>query len=710
MANIPTIRNLKELSLRASIALSLRATQRVSQLLKNSPTPTESNSQISNEIFNVGLLLVKSFCEGTLSANGSRLADIMEDTKWDSKEGKSFETDDPILRSGSLMFSATMQAQFGHLVEPELPTFSNATYVIELAYKSLIASLEAASAISEEYRSSFLEGVWCDYECLLTENISLYPEYGTPINTSSAGLLGTLWCGNEPTLTFEQKGAKDNPEPPLLDRLKHVQLDCNHPLSAIVDLSTEVTASIEEGYLYKYVSYDTLLKVLKNSTLQFSRVSNFNDPFDGQLLPIHKFGWTHFFSALRNEVASLVINKDETIYPNISDIPADTDLFTVAQQVQELLNQRYIEIAVPPKHCDDSNKVTSLSKLLRPMIYLAQQGQLGSTENAQKTLNGLLDLFQNKRIQFPLQDTDRLMIPALAEITQVLCLSEVPDSLLMWSHYADEHKGAVLKFDVSSEAAGYFEMARPISYERKLPSVSEPCGLARHFLGLPTNMNYWTSRQFFTKSMEWAYEKEWRVTATTEMLAQGELVKFQRGSLAAIYLGCRIDSPKISCVLDLITEKQYESNVYVAVKDEAEFALSFVPMSNGKARTSTISNLDIKERERRYRWCLDTCFDFMNEFSDRVHGDINRLKMEGFLADYGPTNSKKLFREMIHKLLDTFTDKPAAMVNKEKEPEEYRKQFLKILHPSAKAWGELEDVLKADLIKRGGILPERKES
>jgi len=711
VTDLPTRRNLKELSLRAVVALSLRATQRVLPLLTDSPAPTESASKVSNErVFNIGLLLVKSFCDGTLQGDSTRLAEIMEDTKWDPKDANSLETDDPVLRSGNYTFSAAMRARFGHFIELELPTFSTAQDVIDLEYKSLTAALEASVVAGEQYRSSFLEGTWRDYELLLARSTALFPEYGPLIDTTAAGPLGSLWRGIAPALTSSAECENGNPEASYTDKRQGEQLDCNYPITTADGLSATEIAPPQEGYLYKYVSFQTLLKVLENSTLRFSRVSDFNDPFDGQLLPIRKFGWKQFFGALRDETARLVTAKDESIYQLPGDIPTDSVISAAAQLAKELLNQSDKGIAISPEHCDEPEKVEPLSKLLRPMIYLAQQGRLGSTEEALERLNGFLDLFQNDRVQFSLQDADRRMISALADSVHVLCLSEVRDSLLMWSHYAEQHTGAVLKLDTRSDTAGYFATARPVIYEKELPTFEQPRSLVRRYLGLPVDTDRGMSRQFFTKSVEWAYEKEWRVMATAEMREQGEFVPFQQGCLAAIYLGCRVTTSKVRSVLDLVIDKHHPTHVYVAVKDEAEFALSFVPVSNGRTRISPIPKMDINERARLYRWCLDAYFDFWNEPGDDVHGERRRVRNEGVLADYGPPNSKELFREMIQKLQETFVARPTISVNKEKEPEEWEKQRLKILQPSAKAYGALEDALKEDLAAQGGTLPEYQET
>jgi hypothetical protein len=63
---------------------------------------------------------------------------------------------------------------------------------------------------------------------------------------------------------------------------------------------------------------------------------------------------------------------------------------------------------------------------------------------------------------------------------------------------------------------------------------------------------------------------------------------------------------------------------------------------------------------------------------------------------------------MLQSLDDTVAG-PKITADKEKDPDKWEKQKLKYLHPSAKVYGELEDVLKEDLLSRGGNLPERQD-
>ena len=82
IVGVPSVRNLKKLSLRASTALSLRATQRVAELVSKKTTLINNSPSISDErIFNIRLLIVKSFCNGELNRDSTRLAGIMENAK-----------------------------------------------------------------------------------------------------------------------------------------------------------------------------------------------------------------------------------------------------------------------------------------------------------------------------------------------------------------------------------------------------------------------------------------------------------------------------------------------------------------------------------------------------------------------------------------------------------------------------------------------------
>ena len=84
----------------------------------------------------------------------------------------------------------------------------------------------------------------------------------------------------------------------------------------------------------------------------------------------------------------------------------------------------------------------------------------------------------------------------------ILSLSETPDNLLMWSHYAEEHTGFVLMLDGShkffegNEPFPGFAKPEPVQYKLERPSA--------------TIEEVTVPEIFLTKGSDWKYEKEWR--------------------------------------------------------------------------------------------------------------------------------------------------------------------------------------------------------
>ncbi|WP_306541375.1 DUF2971 domain-containing protein, partial [Dysgonomonas sp.] len=55
--------------------------------------------------------------------------------------------------------------------------------------------------------------------------------------------------------------------------------------------------------------------------------------------------------------------------------------------------------------------------------------------------------------------------------TKVCCFSKSKTDKLMWSHYADKHRGMVLEYDISFDI-NLFRFALPVIYHEKLPEIN----------------------------------------------------------------------------------------------------------------------------------------------------------------------------------------------------------------------------------------------
>jgi hypothetical protein len=214
--------------------------------------------------------------------------------------------------------------------------------------------------------------------------------------------------------------------------------------------------------LYKYMAGGKdrgVLRFFKSGMVRFTQPVEFNDPFEMQ--PFVK---------------------------GVADEPA------IEKQVSEQF---------------DSTLESELAKMMggftpqqRAVVNSAiSQDELREAVRKQgPELLGLVKLLE--RFATPL--VSRRIYDTVNENLGALCLTEEPVNLLMWAHYADQHKGAVIEFDAQHPFFNRrhgpnddFRYFRPVTYTQQRPAVFLSDSDAIHF--------------FYFKSTEWEYEREWRL-------------------------------------------------------------------------------------------------------------------------------------------------------------------------------------------------------
>jgi hypothetical protein len=108
----------------------------------------------------------------------------------------------------------------------------------------------------------------------------------------------------------------------------------------------------------------------------------------------------------------------------------------------------------------------------------------------------------------------------------VLCLSEQPDDILLWSHYADSHRGVCFGFSVGDDPLFAQEIAK-VTYQNNFPICE--------YFDQPEDVE---RIAFSTKSSQWSYEAEWRVIRVD---TGPGTYQFAPGTLRDVILGSEID-------------------------------------------------------------------------------------------------------------------------------------------------------------------------
>lgn len=184
------------------------------------------------------------------------------------------------------------------------------------------------------------------------------------------------------------------------------------------------------------------------------------------------------------------------------------------------------------------------------------------------------DLDEQKKINLQLMIA--LCVNSLPQIVQrfstVVCLSERIDSILMWSHYADNHKGFALGYDLrpfllpNEQGLGLF----PVVYDEKRYDANEFiiwlfCSLLKIPAVNPDLMS--SIKLLLYKSLDWEYEREWRLIRpnnTDLFKGKAEPIIFKPNS---IYYGCRISDSDRERLHEIAVDKGIEE--YVMSVDNA---------------------------------------------------------------------------------------------------------------------------------------------
>jgi len=163
-------------------------------------------------------------------------------------------------------------------------------------------------------------------------------------------------------------------------------------------------------------------------------------------------------------------------------------------------------------------------------------------------LKSMIMELSTDRDKFPeiLQDS----IKEVINKTGMNCFSERNDSILMWSHYTNGHKGICLKFDIEKDT-DFFTYTIKVQYKDNYTHVNyirEEKNFINKVIGL--------------KCKDWSYEKEIRIIKLNKKGA----VKFKKESLTEIIFGYNIEEKEIRRIKMLVKKNNFEGVQYKQVK------------------------------------------------------------------------------------------------------------------------------------------------
>ena len=150
----------------------------------------------------------------------------------------------------------------------------------------------------------------------------------------------------------------------------------------------------------------------------------------------------------------------------------------------------------------------------------------------------------------------------------VCSFSCVNDDILMWSHYADSHRGICLEFN--REPGNILEHARPIDYPD-----SDDFPYIDYWLGPTDEQIDELVKVILTKSKHWKYENEWRVIQRPTDIVEnykGHPFSYTEETLTGVIFGHRVKEKERHTVERILSSHSVE--YYEAKPVKNKFLLS----------------------------------------------------------------------------------------------------------------------------------------
>lgn len=286
--------------------------------------------------------------------------------------------------------------------------------------------------------------------------------------------------------------------------------------------------------LYKYYNnIDYAISNLKNKCIHLDDIRQFNDPFEALFLKKNYTSWSlkKKFSIVFKDVFEYIIK-------------------TPSQQKHQVWE-----------------------KVFRSLVRLRERQEFISIDNEYPIKEIIKKIYENLRgPNFSYEDfcdvIERGYLasnPFFRINCKMSCFSEINDSLLMWSYYANKHNGVCVEYDLSRLD---FEIEINKQIYQSISRVHYSHHRADTLTGFPVEDTY--LNLLLTKADVWSHESEWRLICET----QEEFLPFSCAS--AVYIGTNFNtnSKKYRELIDAVNTYN-NMKIYKCKLDSEKYQLNF---------------------------------------------------------------------------------------------------------------------------------------
>lgn len=204
------------------------------------------------------------------------------------------------------------------------------------------------------------------------------------------------------------------------------------------------------------------------------------------------------------------------------------------QAAKQILLDNISEDAIIYKYQKGTNRNWNCITQEEPQLWLCQAGEFNDPFDCAFLYNHHSKDVYDRKTEYDLavkEGLEQFERDKKSEKMQkrvfVACFSEINNSMLMWSHYAEQHTGLCIGYRLHDLIEKY--NCFPVIYSNQMPLISD-IGNAEE------NTLY---QSILTKREDWSYEQEWRIIEIDKSKegCTGKLCSFEKP--VSIYMGVR---------------------------------------------------------------------------------------------------------------------------------------------------------------------------
>lgn len=198
-----------------------------------------------------------------------------------------------------------------------------------------------------------------------------------------------------------------------------------------------------------------------------------------------------------------------------------------------------------PYDCDPPFRIAKTNRTEKNMNSLFTRIRNSMTDTTAFDAKYLTKDKPNKRFEREFVDSPNPIREQIRAKTGITCFSEKVNDILLWSHYADMHKGFCLEFDTrvpimkGQQNTELYKVAYSKSKSYRRLNIRDI---------LNTNV---LEVLLTTKSYHWNYEKEWRVFSNE---GGCKAYPFNSKALTGIYFGYKMTQEYKDVIVSVLTD------------------------------------------------------------------------------------------------------------------------------------------------------------